>query len=616
MRKLTCMRMSAKMTILFSVIAACMIAVNSVLATLSEIQNILLYEEDNLNAMASKIVAAFEQNITVMGYALDGLKQDNDFMAALNTIYTLGEDMETTSEYHQAQNTLSAALFHEPLNDYFYRINVLTMDGFYLSSRYETIGLLENYSDELRTVMLRLPYLNERNRGLSQKTLVRPHIDPWFVARRISIYTLMSPAVYHGKQIGFVEVNALSTDLFDIFSSNDMAGFRATAYDADGRLFHRSFDDTIDYSAAEYGSMTECSDKNGDTYYVVKEHCSWLGFDIYAAQRTAVFESSIHSVILHHVLVSLLVLFIAEVFIILSSHQLSRSILRLTRKVSQLSDPAAIAERPLLPEEMPKVTNPRDVEMRELEDVFDKQVMELKTAMRNDAELRESNLRSRLNALQAQINPHFIYNTLNIISAKSMEAGNEEVIDICGKFAQMLRYSTDLRSKTATLQEEIAHVRNYLALAKARLEDRLEYTIDIPDAFSHLTLPKLSLQPIAENAISHGYQGSSGTIHITISGTVDEDGCLHLLICDDGCGFGEEILSHLREEFSHIEAGELTEPENTSAHIGLINTYRRLFYFSRGAIRMRVRNDGGAVVELIETRTSEEEDDVHHSDRR
>ena len=242
--------------------------------------------------------------------------------------------------------------------------------------------------------------------------------------------------------------------------------------------------------------------------------------------------------------------------------------------------------------------------------------MELKTAMRNDAELRESNLRSRLNALQAQINPHFIYNTLNIISAKSMEAGNEEVIDICGKFAQMLRYSTDLRSKTATLQEEIAHVRNYLALAKARLEDRLEYTIDIPDAFSHLTLPKLSLQPIAENAISHGYQGSSGTIHITISGTVDEDGCLHLLICDDGCGFGEEILSHLREEFSHIEAGELTEPENTSAHIGLVNTYRRLFYFSRGAIRMRVRNDGGAVVELIETRTSEEEDDVHHSDRR
>lgn len=589
--------MSAKMTILFSVIAACMIAVNSVLATLSEIQNILLYEEDNLNAMASKIVAAFEQNITVMGYALDGLKQDNDFMAALNTIYTLGEDMETTSEYHQAQNTLSAVLFHEPLNDYFYRINVLTMDGFYLSSRYETIGLLENYSDELRTVMHRLPYLNERNQGLSQKTLVRPHIDPWFVARPISIYTLMSPAVYHGKQIGFVEVNALSTDLFDIFSSNDMAGFRATAYDADGRLFHRSFDDTIDYSAAEYGIMTECSDKNGDTYYVVKEHCSWLGFDIYAAQRTAVFESSIHSVILHHVLVSLLVLFVAEVFIILSSHQLSRSILRLTRKVSQLSDPAAIAERPLLPEEMPKVTNPHDVEMRELEDVFDKQVIELKTALRNDAELRESNLRSRLNALQAQINPHFIYNTLNIISAKSMESSNYDVIEICDQFAQMLRYSTDMSSRTATMAEEIENVHNYLMLAKARYENNLEFAIDVPENLGSITVPKLTLQPLVENALTHGYNGYNELRKLTITGRI-EDEKLILCIRDNGTGFSEDRLQKLQEGIRRIENGTLSM-EESGGHIGLLNTCLRLHFYSNGQMHISIHNDSGAVITMV-----------------
>lgn len=598
MQKAAHLRISAKMTILFSLITAGMIAINSILAIISEVQNILLYEEDNLNAMANKIVSAFEQNITVMGYAIDGLKQDNDFMAALNTIYTLGEYKENTPAYHQAQNVLSSALFHEPLNDYFYRINVITLDGFYLSSRFETFGVIESYSEDIHNAISYFSSPGGRFNNLNQKVLIRPHTDPWFTARPITIYTLVSPAVYYGKQIGYVEVSALARDLTDIFSSDSMVGFRAAAYSSSGTLFHRDTDDTIDYSAADYGVMTQCSDENGDTYYVVKEHCSWLDFDIYAAQRTDVFRSSIYSVMLHHTLVSLAVLLVAELFIILSSHRLSRSILRLTRKVSQLSDPSA--EDAQLPEAMRKVTNPHDVEMRELEDAFDKQVIALKTAMRNDAELRESNLRSRLNALQAQINPHFIYNTLNIISAKSMEAGNEEVIDICGKFAQMLRYSTDLRSKTATLREEIAHVRNYLSLAKARLEDRLEYTIDIPESFAQMTLPKLSLQPIAENAISHGYQGSSGTIHITISGTVDEVGSLHLLIRDDGCGFGEEILTHLREEFSRIEAGELTEPENTTAHIGLVNTYRRLFYFSSGKIRMRLRNDGGAVVELIE----------------
>lgn len=599
MQKAAHLRMSAKMTILFSLITAGMIAINSILAIISEVQNILLYEEDNLNAMANKIVSAFEQNVTVMGYAIDGLKQDNDFMAALNTIYTLGEYKENTPAYHQAQNVLSAALFHEPLNDYFYRINVITLDGFYLASRFETFGLIESYSEEMHDAVSYFTSAINQFKNLNQKVLIRPHIDPWFTARHpVTIYTLVSPAVYYGKQIGYVEVSALARDLTDIFSSDSMVGFRAAAYASDGSLFYRDEADTIDYSAIEYGIMTQCSDENGDTYFVVKGHCSWLDYDVYAAQRTDVFRSSIDSVILHHTLVSLAVLLIAEVFIFLSSHQLSRSILRLTRKVSQLSNPAA--EDAQQPEAMRKVTNPHDVEMRELEDAFDKQVIALKTAMRNDAELRESNLRSRLNALQAQINPHFIYNTLNIISAKSMEAGNEEVIDICGKFAQMLRYSTDLRSKTATLREEITHVRNYLALAKARLEDRLEYTIDIPESFAQMTLPKLSLQPIAENAISHGYQGSSGTIHITISGTVDEAGCLHLLIRDDGCGFGEEILTHLREEFSRIEAGELTEPENTTAHIGLVNTYRRLFYFSSGKIRMRIRNDGGAVVELVE----------------
>ena len=576
MRKLTCMRMSAKMTILFSVIAACMIAVNSVLATLSEIRNILLYEEDNLNAMASKIVAAFEQNITVMGYALEGLKQDNDFMAALNTIYTLGEDMETTSEYHQAQNTLSAALFHEPLNDYFYRINVLTMDGFYLSSRYETIGLLENYSDELRTVMHRLPYLNERNRGLSQKTLVRPHIDPWFVARRISIYTLMSPAVYHGKQIGFVEVNALSTDLFDIFSSNDMAGFRATAYDADGRLFHRSFDDTIDYSAAEYGSMTECSDKNGDTYYVVKEHCSWLGFDIYAAQRTAVFESSIHSVILHHVLVSLLVLFIAEVFIILSSHQLSRSILRLTRKVSQLSDPAAIAERPLLPEEMPKVTNPRDVEMRELEDVFDKQVMELKTAMRNDAELRESNLRSRLNALQAQINPHFLFNTLNTI-ASFTRTDPLRARELLREFSSFYRATLDNSGSLIPVSREVAQTKRYLTFEKARFgEDRVLATFDVSEDVEDTLVPAFVIQPIVENAVRHG-MGDDDALRIDVTVHQDGEDAILIAVADNGVGMDEGTAARLFDERS--ARPDASSPQGGGAGVAMHNISERIHRF-------------------------------------
>ena len=69
----------------------------------------------------------------------------------------------------------------------------------------------------------------------------------------------------------------------------------------------------------------------------------------------------------------------------------------------------------------------------------------------NEIAMREGTLQAQLSALQTQINPHFVYNTLNIISAKSMESGNYEVIEICDQFAQMLRYATDTRSRTATV---------------------------------------------------------------------------------------------------------------------------------------------------------------------
>ena len=80
--------------------------------------------------------------------------------------------------------------------------------------------------------------------------------------------------------------------------------------------------------------------------------------------------------------------------------------------------------------------------------MYDEMLERLRASMRNEMALREGALQAQLSALQMQINPHFIYNTLNIISAKGMESGSEEISDLCDQFAQMLRYSTDARSRT------------------------------------------------------------------------------------------------------------------------------------------------------------------------
>ena len=274
--------------------------------------------------------------------------------------------------------------------------------------------------------------------------------------------------------------------------------------------------------------------------------------------------------------VLLLVLFIAEVFIILSSHQLSRSILRLTRKVSQLSDPAAIAERPLLPEEMPKVTNPRDVEMRELEDVFDKQVMELKTAMRNDAELRESNLRSRLNALQAQINPHFLFNTLNTI-ASFTRTDPLRARELLREFSSFYRATLDNSGSLIPVSREVAQTKRYLTFEKARFgEDRVLATFDVSEDVEDTLVPAFVIQPIVENAVRHG-MGDDDALRIDVTVHQDGEDAILIAVADNGVGMDEGTAARLFDERS--ARPDASSPQGGGAGVAMHNISERIHRF-------------------------------------
>ncbi len=196
-----------------------------------------------------------------------------------------------------------------------------------------------------------------------------------------------------------------------------------------------------------------------------------------------------------------------------------------------------------------------------------------------------------------QSNPHFIYNTLNIISAKGMECGSEEIIDICDQFARMLRYSSDLHSTTSSLGEELQNARCYLQLVKARYEDQLSYIIDVPEDMASLVLPKLTLQPIVENALTHGFAGRTDPREVRILGQT-VGGMLVLTIQYNGNGFSAESLQRLRSSFQQMEQDFTRFVAEGGEHLGLTNTYLRLLHASKGAIRMQLHNDYGAVIIL------------------
>ncbi|MCF0132751.1 MAG: sensor histidine kinase [Blautia sp.] len=169
------------------------------------------------------------------------------------------------------------------------------------------------------------------------------------------------------------------------------------------------------------------------------------------------------------------------------------------------------------------------------------------------SDLMEQNVREQkekrkieLHALQSQINPHFLYNTLDSIIWMAEGKKNEEVVIMTASLARLLRQSIGNENEVVPIQQEIEYVRSYLTIQKMRYKDKLEFQIDVSPEILSRNIIKLVLQPIVENAIYHGikYKESRGLLEIR---GYREKECIIIEISDDGIGIREEVLKNIYE---------------------------------------------------------------------
>lgn len=180
-----------------------------------------------------------------------------------------------------------------------------------------------------------------------------------------------------------------------------------------------------------------------------------------------------------------------------------------------------------------------------------------------------------LRTLQSQINPHFLYNTLDSIRGQALFKGAEDIADMTEALSTFFRYSISNRDSVVTLEEELENVRNYFKIQQFRFNNRFRLSI-LPIARDNLEqcrLPKLSLQPILENAILHGMEGmlATGTITIRVEGT---EHLVIVTVSDDGMGMNEETLLALQARVR----GEAVEARADGRGTGLAlpNVARRI----------------------------------------
>ena len=149
--------------------------------------------------------------------------------------------------------------------------------------------------------------------------------------------------------------------------------------------------------------------------------------------------------------------------------------------------------------------------------------------------------KAELMVLQSQINPHFLYNTLDAITWLAEAGEQETVVKMVGSLSGFFRTSLNQGKDIVTLAEELQHIRSYLEIQKIRYQDILEYNIDVSDEFGDVQIPKITIQPLVENAIYHGIKNKRGGGTITVTGERDGDD-LRISVRDDGVGMEEERL--------------------------------------------------------------------------
>ncbi len=208
-------------------------------------------------------------------------------------------------------------------------------------------------------------------------------------------------------------------------------------------------------------------------------------------------------------------------------------------------------------------------EVGQLSETFNHMIATIQDLMAEQLRNEEQKRQDDWKLLQAQIKPHFIYNTLDSIIWMSHAGRNEEVVEMTSALAQLLRNSIGTGKDIIPLDEELKHVESYLVIQKLRYREKLRFELDIDPQTRQYLLPRLVLQPLVENAIYHGIKVKEHGGTVRVSSMLDEDKLL-ITVEDDGVGMTEEQLAHIYDQ---------KESDETSSKIGVYNVVERLHIY-------------------------------------
>ena len=233
-------------------------------------------------------------------------------------------------------------------------------------------------------------------------------------------------------------------------------------------------------------------------------------------------------------------------------------------------------------------------EMGELGTQINKMLTRIKQLMDDNLKREMLVKNSEIRALQNQINAHFIYNVLESIKMMAEIDEEYDISDAVTSLGKLLRYSMKWVSGNVLVEQELEYIKNYMALINLRFDYEIYLSLNLPEIILQQEIPKMSLQPIVENAIYHGIEQMAEDTNIYIKGRVEGNDCV-IEITDAGRGMTEEEMAQLRQKI----AGELDSSGGSGNGIGLKNVQDRIQIAFGGAYGIEVASQIGCYTKII-----------------
>ena len=243
------------------------------------------------------------------------------------------------------------------------------------------------------------------------------------------------------------------------------------------------------------------------------------------------------------------------------------------------------------------VTTDNADEITELGMSFNIMVGKIKELLDAKIEEHEKLKKAELRALQAQINPHFLYNTLDAIIWMAEAKRIDQVVELVRVLSRFFRITLSKGKDWITMREEIEHVESYLAIQKMRYRDILDYQIDVPDDMRDGQMLKLTLQPLVENALYHGIKNKRNGGAIVVRGRRLDGDLLQIQIEDNGIGMTQERLAQIRA-LLEADAGDAVIGESGYG-VNNVNQRIKLYYGQAYGLTIESEYMHGACVSVV-----------------